>query len=468
MKRGSIAWLVRALAGAALAASAVTQADAAPVPDERPIHEALGLPESIVLQVSLRTRFEAIGGQFRPTAPHDDRLFSLRSDVLLEYHTGRLRLIGELRDARGYGEKRGSSAGVSEINAFEPLQALVGYDLAGLGGKSGGGVLAAGRYTLETGAGRLIGRPDFANSINSYTGVLLDWHSPAKDRLVLFANEPSLRLPNDPEDLRANHRWLDRVTSGLRFFGGDVTKAALLPRLLGEAYLYGLSEHDTSDQPTRDRHVLTYGFRLQRPASPGKMDWELEVAHQSGHAHATTAASDTRALPVSAQLVHGEIGRKVAGGWSPRLSLHADLATGDDADPNRYTRFDTLFGAARTDFGPTGLYGPVNRANLRSLGLRVEAAPSKRVDAFAMTRALWLDARTDSFASTAVRDRAGNSGRYAGTQVEGRLRYWLVPRRLKTDIGGAYLAKGRFLRNAPNASAAGDTRYVFIDLAADI
>jgi len=84
-----------------------------------------------------------------------------------------------------------------------------------------------------------------------------------------------------------------------------------------------------------------------------------------------------------------------------------------------------------------------------------------------MTRALWLAEATDSFAKTGVRDRRGLSGRYAGAQIEGRVRYWLIPKRLRVEAGAAYLAKGRFLATAPNAPETGDTKYGYLDIATE-
>ncbi|USI74731.1 alginate export family protein [Sphingomonas morindae] len=432
------------------------------------LHDALDLPAALTVKLGIRARLEGLEGQFRPTGPESDHFVSFRTDLLVDYDDGRIVAGGELRDARGYGEKHDSTVGVSDINALEPLQAYLGLGLKGVGGQGAGGRAIAGRYTLETGAGRLIGRPDFSNSINSYTGVLLDWHSAAKDRLVLFANEPSSRLPNDSTGIHDNRITVDAAHRSLRFFGGDVTKAALLPHLLGEAYYYRLAERDRPDLPTRNRHLATYGARLQLAPRAGHPDFEFEFANQVGRARATTAITDRTDLPVRARLVHGELGWRLPIRTVARLSLHGDLATGDDRDPHRYTRFDTLFGASRADFGPTGLYGAVTRSNLRSVGLRAETTPTPRLDMFAMTRLLWLDQPTDAFAATAVRDRTGRSGRFAGTQVEGRVRYWLIAKQLKVDVGGAVLAKGRFLRDAPNARADGDSHYGFIDLALDI
>src|SRR3546814_4408696 len=69
-----------------------------------------------------------------------------------------------------------------------------------------------------------------------------------------------------------------------------------------------------------------------------------------------------------------------------------------------------------------------------------------------MYRANWLDSETDSFANTGVRDPGGASGRFGGHQIEGRVRYWIVPKLLRLDTGAAVLINGRFLNDAPNAN----------------
>jgi hypothetical protein len=93
----------------------------------------------------------------------------------------------------------------------------------------------------------------------------------------------------------------------------------------------------------------------------------------------------------------------------------------------------------------------------------VEVAPGTRFDAMLAWRPLWLASATDAFATTLVRDRAGKSGRFAGNQVEMRVRYWLVPGVIRLDSGVAALVKGGFLRDAPLAPDTGDTRYGYVD-----
>ena len=120
----------------------------------------------------------------------------------------------------------------------------------------------------------------------------------------------------------------------------------------------------------------------------------------------------------------------------------------------------------RADLAPAGIYNAIGRANISTPGLRAEIAPGKRFDAFAVYRPIWLAERTDAFSTTGVRDPSGRSGSFAGHQVEARMRYWLVPGFLRGEVNGVWLAKGRFLKTAPNAPRTGDTRYLATGLTA--
>src|SRR3546814_17226900 len=90
----------------------------------------------------------------------------------------------------------------------------------------------------------------------------------------------------------------------------------------------------------------------------------------------------------------------------------------------------------------------------------------KRWDGFLAYRAAWLDSGTDSFASTQVRDPDGLWGKFAGHQIEARARYWLLPKLLRLDVGGAMLINGRFLHDAYNADGYGDVKYGSADITA--
>ncbi len=451
----------RAAAPAAIAGALI--AGAPSIAAERPLHAALGASDAWTIIGSQRTRIEGISGQFRPTAADNDVLLSMQTRLFAEYDAGPVRFGGEITDARGYFQRTGSSAGTGEINAVELTQAYLGFDLGDALGTATSATLTAGRMTIDIGSRRLVARNNFRNSTNAFTGLRLDWSNAAKDRLVLFWALPQRRLPDDPAGLAGNAVAFDRERVEQQLFGASFTKAAVLGGSL-ELYGYGLVERDAPGFQTANRRLFTPGIRLARPPARGRLDYDLEGIFQTGTVRATTAATDVRDRAVSAWFIHLEIGRTFDMPWQPRVAIQYDRASGDGGNPASFNRFDTLFGARRSDYGPTSLFGPIGRANLNSPSLRIEATPDKRWDTLFSWRPLWLDSASDSFASTGVRDRSGRSGRFAGHQIEARVRWWVVPNMLRADLGGAVLVKGDFLRLAPNGRDNGNTKYGYFDL----
>jgi hypothetical protein len=271
-----------------------------------------------------------------------------------------------------------------------------------------------------------------------------------------------IRLPRDPRGAAENQFEVDRQGLNFQLFGADYTKARILG---GTAQLYTLAllENDAPDFETLDRHLLTTGLRLFRAPARASFDHDVEVVYQFG-TRGALLGNDAPRQDVSAWFFHLEGGYSFTAIWSPRLALQFDFATGDRADPNSFNGFDQLFGTRRSEFGPASLYGPLGRSNLISPALRLEVAPSPRWDAFVAWRPLWLESATAAFAFTGVRDPTGAAGTWAGHQIEGRVRYWLVPDLIRLDGGLAYLAKSDFFRLAPNGRDDGNTRYGYLDI----
>ncbi|OYY89485.1 MAG: hypothetical protein B7Y45_11525 [Sphingomonas sp. 28-66-16] len=411
---------------------------------------------ALTVSLLLRTRGEAIDGQFRPAPAADDAALLFRSELRAEYDAGPIRFGGELIDARAYFQRRNSSIATTEVNAIEPVQAYLQSDV------SDRARLTLGRFTMNIGSRRLVSRQVFRNSTNAFTGARLELKSRAGDSATLFWTLPQTRLPDDRDAIQRARVELDRERLGLQFFGASVVSRPLAGTTI-EAYLYRLAEHDAPTIQTRDRRLWTPGVRLYRAPARGKTDFEIEAAWQTGTIRRSTRPDDTIDLPVSAWFAHADIGHSFAGRWAPRLALQADVASGDGPGGD-YRRFDPLFGARAFEFGPTSLYGAVSRANLISVEARAEVTPSPRWDGYVAVRPLWLAAAGDSFSGTGVRDPGGTAGRYAGTQIDGRVRYWLVPKHARVAAGYADLFKGRFLTVAANAPATGDTHYGYLEL----
>lgn len=411
---------------------------------------------------SFRIRGDAIDGQFRPGKAEDDAILMLRTTLLASYTINPVTVVAELFDARVYGQDPGTPIGTGEVNALEPLQAYIGLDLGSIVGSGFAGDLKAGRLTMDIGSSRLIGRSGDANFPTAYMGAMADVTAPGDNRFQIFWTMPNIRLPKGNASLQDNEVEFDRSTSDIQFYGAHYSRP-LFGGVEGEIFAYQLEENDAPGYATSNRDLLTYGARISRAPAVGAVDFDLEYARQQGEIRASSAPTATTDLDVEAYYMHAEVGQKLRGSWSPRVSAHFDVASGDDSGSD-YGRFDPLFGIRRGEFGPTSIYGPAKRSNVISGGVQVEAKPSDRFKISTMYRALWLEEATDSFGATGVRDPLGASGTWAGNQLELRLRYWLIPGRLEMEGGGAYLDKGRFLREAPNAPATGDTRYAYLSL----
>ena len=418
-------------------------------------HAQASTPPTWDVSGSLRARFETLDGQVRPGFNESDSVVSLRSTVFAQYRRGPLRIGGEIYDSRVWGGNRRSPISANDVNTFELVQAYVALD--GQNDRLGRVSLQAGRMVLNLGSRRLVAADDFRNTTNGYTGARLDL-APAGFNAALIYVEPQVRLPDRIDALLDNRQRIDRESRDLTLFGGVVSRPGTLAGAMIEGSYFRLDERDAPGRPTRDRELDTYGGRIILAPSAGRWDYELEAFRQTGEISAGLAASD-RTLKVRAHFLHADVGYTFVHPWRPRLSATFDLASGDKTG-GRFGRFDTLFGMRRADFSPSGIFAAIGRANIVSPGLRLEVTPSPRWDGFLTARPMWLDAAEDSFSTTGVRDPAGRSGRYAGGQIEGRVRYWLIPDRLRAEINGAWLEKGRFLRHAPNAPATGDTHYL--------
>jgi hypothetical protein len=425
---------------------------------------ATAADDSFRFSGTARARYESLSGQPRLAFKEADQWVSLRTTLAAEYGTGPLRFAGEVQDSRAYLADRRSTISTNEVNALELTQAYVSADLGTPFGAGSALSAQAGRFTMNIGSRRLVAADDYRNTTSSVTGVKTDFKLAGGWSGNAYYTLPQTRLPDDLTSILDNAvRW-DRESSAVVLYGATL----LTPRRLAggalETMLVQFRERDAPGRPTRDRDLTTLDLRWFRDPSAGHWDWEVEGALQTGSARTTTAAS-APLKDVAADFLHLRFGYQWSTPWKPRLALDYDHVSGEDGGV-KSRRFDTLFGMRRGDFAPSGLYNLVGRANIDSPGLRVEATPGPRVDLMATLRGLWLASRTDAFSTIGVRDASGRSGDYAGTQLDTRLRYWLVPKRLRLELDGIVLAKGRFLQHAPGTRDDGSVKYLSVNLQA--
>ncbi|MDN5870588.1 MAG: alginate export family protein [Nitrococcus sp.] len=426
------------------------------------LHDALAAPAWLKIGGSYRVRYETLNHPFRAGAVGSNQIlverlvFAVRAD-LDAFYTG-----FELRDSRAQLENAGTPLGTDDVNTAEPVRAYIGIERSDVFATGDRIDLAGGRMILNFGAGRLVAIHNFRNTVNGFTGIRALWEGAGGKRVQTFYTLVVDRRPNTRSRLEHNDIQIDRENPEARFWGVYLTDQNIFGWLRGEAYVFGLHENDHSDFPTANRHLLTPGLRFFAKPAQGAWDFEIEAAVQVGKSRSTASPANTADLDHRAGFIHAQVARTLDSPWSPRFVLEYDYASGDE-DPNdgENNRFDSLFGAIRSDFGPTGIYGALTRANISSPGARIQVKPRPILDAFVGYRAVWLASDRDALPSAGVQDPTGRSGSFVGHQVEARVRADILPGNLRLELGGAYLFDGEFLKDAPNAPHNGNTAYLY-------
>jgi hypothetical protein len=427
------------------------------------LQTALDLPDWLKVSGTIRPRYETLENPFVAGRTGSDELLGMQSAIKAEIDVSDFAFVGEIVDARRLIGNDGGGA-PAEVDALEPVQIFVAWRPKDFLMKGARLDVTAGRFTMDVGSRRLIARSGFRNILSSFDGLRGVWSGPNSVKVTGFYTAPTARQPADAPSALDNEVVFNPVLDDVRF-GGWHVEASLPLSFTGEVYLIDLDEDDGDTAQTRNRDFSTGGFRLKRAPKPKTWDFEVEYAHQTGSVHASTSPADITELDHNASMLHTEAGWTFDAAWSPRLSLHYDLVSGDNSPSDLDSeRFDPLFGDRSFEFGPTSIYGAILRSNLDSPGIRIEARPNSRNDLMAMVRKVKLESATDSFANSGVRDPTGASGDDVGTQVEMRWRYQVIPDSVRLSLGATALIRGDFLKTAPNATLQGDTYYGYTEL----
>lgn len=447
----------------AFAIACVQSASAAFAGEPWRLDEALGAPDWLDAGGSYRIRYETLDGAFRKGAAGSDQILVERLLFGVRAHWNAVYLGAELEDSRTQLADAGTPLGTDEVDTFEPLQIYAGLRESDVVQSGDSLDVRAGRITIDAGSRRLVARNRFRNTLNAFTGIEGVWTGAGGTEVQAFYVLPVQREPANRDALAHNSTQLDKESFRVELWGILVSQKNLLGRASGEVYLYGLHERDRPGVAVADRDLYTPGLRLFAKPKAGAWDFEIEGALQFGTSRFTPSPSDTADLDHFAGFFHGDVAYSFDVQWSPRLVLQYDYASGDEHPGDRVNnRFDTLFGARRFDFGPTGIYGAFARSNIDSPGFRIEAKPAAGLGGFIGYRAVWLAASRDVLTAANLRDVAGDTGNFVGHQIEAELHYDLLPGNLVLETGGAYLIDGPFLRHAPGAPHAGNTSYFYV------
>ena len=422
------------------------------------------MPSWYKVSGSERVRYETLDNQFRFRSPNavppgqgygdSEDVLALQTLLKVEFAGSTLGGAIEILDARHYGTENTGFVDNSMVDTADLLQAYADLHLGEFAG--GKHRLRVGRETVDLGSRRLMARNAHRNTINAFTG--LDWQWTGQDSSVrAFWMLPVDRRPNDFAHLQDND-WQENDQDLDLQFGGLFYGRKLDERTTFETYVLGLEESGLS---TRRRELLTPGLRLVQTRQKGATHYELELVGQFGESKtSTTVTGPTR--DHLAGYARAALGYTYDAAWQPTVVVSWDYATGDQ-DPNDGTneRFDTLFGARRWDYGPTGIYGPVARANLNSPELRLTVQPTKTLELMVGVRGVWLASERDAWTAAGLRDSSGRSGSDIGQQYEARLRWDAVPRSINVDLGACYLVEGSFQDRASRDQGR-DTSFAYV------
>ena len=420
------------------------------------LNKAMNPPDWFSISGQHRTRFENLDNQYRAGLNGGDQALLFRTLLFAQMNFSPLSFGFEMEDSRGELSDSGSPLSTSEINPLELLQAYMDIRLDNVFQEGSTSHLRGGRITMDLGSRRLLARNSYRNTINAFTGADWEMTTAAGNNLRAYYVIPVQRMVSG--NILDNDAKFDEEHTNVKFWGLYFAPAGMPWGDNGEVFLLGLNEDDSVDFATRDRDLYTPGFRIYRKPAVRKFDYQIESVFQFGESRTNTDPANVTDLDHFAHFQHGEIGYSFDANWSPRLVLQFDYASGDDdATDGDNNRFDTLFGARRFDFGPTSIYGPFARANLVSPGARIIFKPSPSTSGFIALRGYWLASEDDAWTTAGISNAPGESENYIGTQIEGSLRWEVVPGNIRLEAGGAYLFAGDLMDNAGKD----DVNYLF-------
>jgi hypothetical protein len=391
------------------------------------LHQALGAPDWLVIGGEHRTRYEGLDGSWRTNEPNGGQLVSMRTrlQIGIQNIVDPLRFLIEIQDSRLPLTTTGAYGNINNANELDIQQLhvdLVSKNIFGTGVPS---LLKVGRINMDVGRGRWIARNQFRNATNAFDGF--EWQLGGGQRWQLrsFLFQPVQRF------VRKLDPWF---SSDASTFWGAYIESHLLPWFDTSFHYFG----HRSKGPGRDFDML--GGRVVKEPETGEVDYEFEVSYQFGNITPQTRF---------AQFYHAEIGYTFDMPGKPQTLLKFDYASNG---------FDILYGRRSFELHPTGIFGPFQRSNMASPGIRLLVQPLSRSYVFVQYRAWWLADDRGSWVGTGLQDPSGRSGNFVGQTFELRAR-WSLKDNLYLQAGYAHFAFGPFAERVPSSPVTRDAHY---------
>lgn len=394
---------------------------------------------------SERLRYETLDNRFRPGEKGSDQQLPQRTRIAvgIKRIIDPLRFLFEFEDSRAHLTDSGSLVTNTMVDKHDILQAYVALAFNLKPGARLPTTIYVGRQSFDLGNRRLFARNRYRNTTNRWDGIRWTIAAPKKWNLDTFFFLP----------VRLDMEEMDRRVKGAYFWGGYFA-APLRSGVNGELYYFGLWEDPNLTVSTKHRYT-TIGGRIYKDSKPKILGYEIESAFQFGK----NASLDHFAL-----LQHGQVTYTFDLRWQPSISGLYDYASGDK-DPNdtKSGNFDTLYGARRWEYGPTGIYNWMYRTNINSPALYFGLKPTKKLEVIPSLRWQWLAQAEARWAGGSLQDPTGQSGTYVGASMEWRFRYNFHSY-FRPEMGYTRFFKGSFAKNAPGSPTFRDSNYFFVEL----
>ncbi|HLQ39060.1 MAG TPA: alginate export family protein [Planctomycetota bacterium] len=391
----------------------------------------------LTLGGEVRERYEYFRNAQWGAGPQDSDGYLMQRYLLHgDLHFGeQVRLFGQLESETVSGRTGGARP--TDDNDFDVHQAFLDV----LGKVAGGDSLTArlGRQELQYGSMRLLSAREGPNVRQSFDGARLllvagDWHVDA------FVTRPVATEAGALDD---------DADQGRAFYGVYATgPLPLLPDGHVDLYFLELDRDDAAFvQGTAQEKRRSLGTRLF--GRPEPWDYDFEAVWQfgsfdGGRIEAWTVASDTGVtLPLP---------------WQPRLSLKADVASGD-GDPNTQglQTFNAMFPRG-SYFGEPALIGP---ANIIDLHPALTLQPSSACRLYLDWDVFWRQTADDGIYNAALkpmRPSLGSDRRLIGNQLQVGTECTLQ-RHASLSLFYAHFFAGPYLRDTGTAE---DVDYVSV------
>jgi hypothetical protein len=393
--------------------------------------------------VEHRTRYETLDNRFRLGEVGSDQQLpqSTRLRIEIKKVIAPFGLVMEFQDSRIHLDDSGSTVTNTMVDENDITQLYLSFAKP-LGKAKLPSTVYVGRQSFDLGSRRLVSRPRYRNTTNSFDAIRWTLGNDKHWQLTTFLSRPVVRRMHQP----------DKPSDVTGFWGAFLT-ARLTSQFKNEFYYYGLGESMTSPRSTK-RQYSTVGTRLYKDPKAGQISYELETALQFGK---------KRTLNHLAHFEHLSADYTFKAKWRPMLTGRYDYASGTK-DPTGQDdgTFDSLYGDSRWEYGPTGIYGPFARSNISSPGWALELNPSKKLMFTSAMRWVWLASARDQWVGSKLKDPTGNSGTYIGSHVDLRLRYSLN-KYFRPEIGYVRFFKGSYLAKVPKSPGSEDSNYFYVE-----